>query len=241
MKYSSFILAGIVIFSTVLAGSAQWRNMVPRRGNVQQTAVRTVENVQEKAAAVKQDVKAVAASVTKTAETKNKVKAAEETETEFPGTNDQWKDSQSVDWIAKEAESHKVPPHFNNRSVLRGDQHDGHAYGRYTEADLRLWESETVRLVMEGSRIFHDAELLGSTNGVSCDMCHPDGANTHPETYPKYQVQLGRAALLRDMMNWCLQNPCRAEPMSGDDPRMRAMEAYLNATSSGKPMKYGKH
>jgi len=30
-------------------------------------------------------------------------------------------------------------------------------------------------------------------------MCHPDAANTHPETYPKYQVQLQRVALLRDM------------------------------------------
>lgn len=164
-----------------------------------------------------------------------------ETVKTFPGTNDQWKDSQSVDWVELEKAAHPVPPHFNNRSVLRGEQGKGHAYGRYTEADLRLWESETTRLVMEGSRIFHDAELLGSTNGVSCDMCHPDGMGTHPETYPKYQVQLGRAALLRDMMNWCLQNPCRAEPMSGDDPRMRAMEAYLHATSSGKPMKYGKH
>ena len=24
-------------------------------------------------------------------------------------------------------------------------------------------------------------------------MCHPDAANTHPETYPKYQVQLQRS------------------------------------------------
>ncbi len=164
-----------------------------------------------------------------------------ESEAEFPGLNDQWKDSWSADWIANEAEKHNAPRHFNNRAVLRGEQRVGHAYGRYSEADLRLWESETVRLVAEGARIFHSAEILGSTNGVSCDMCHPDGANTHAETYPKYQVQLGRPALLRDMMNWCLQNPCRGEPMSGDDPRMRAMEAYLNAVSSGKPMKYGKH
>lgn len=162
-------------------------------------------------------------------------------EREFPGLNDQWRESLSTDWIAKEAKSHKTPRPFDNRSVLAGEQRDGHAYGRYSELDLRLWESETWRLVMDGSRIFHSAELLGSTNGVSCDMCHPDGANTHAETYPKYQVQLGRSALLRDMMNWCLQNPCRGEPMSGDDPRMRAMEAYLNAISTGKTMEYGKH
>ncbi|MDO4569086.1 MAG: hypothetical protein Q4D38_01720 [Planctomycetia bacterium] len=160
---------------------------------------------------------------------------------EFPGTSDQWKDSLDTDWIEKERKSHMIPKHFDNRSVLRGEQRDGHAYGRYTKADLLLWERETERLVLEGSRIFHSAELLGSTNGTSCDMCHPDASNTHAETYPKYQVQLGRAAILRDMINWCLENPCRAEPMSGDDPRMRAMEAYIQAHSTGKVVKYGKH
>jgi len=246
MKYSTFVLAGAVLFTTVCASTAQWRFAPARRGTAAVQEVKeTVEAVKEKTAeaadvktAVKEEVKKVvkvedAAPAETSAETK--------AEPAFPGTDDQWQDSQDADWVAKEAAAHKVPEHFNNRSVLRGEQREGHAYGRYTEADLRLWEAETTRLVMEGSRIFHSAELLGSTNGVSCDMCHPDGEGTHAETYPKYQVQLGRAALLRDMMNWCLQNPCRAEPMSGDDPRMRAMEAYLQATASGKPMKYGKH
>ncbi|MDO4550147.1 MAG: hypothetical protein Q4C96_02710 [Planctomycetia bacterium] len=160
---------------------------------------------------------------------------------EFPGTSDQWNNSNDTAWMEQERAAHKIKPHFNNRSVLRGEQKDGHTYGNYTQADLVLWERETERLVLEGSRIFHSDELLGSTNGVSCDMCHPDGEGTHPETYPKYQVQLGRSALLRDMMNWCLQNPCRGEPMNGDDPRMRAMEAYIWAQASGKILKYGKH
>lgn len=179
-----------------------------------------------------------AAETTESAETADASDAPKAT---YPGSNDQWKDSQDVDWMAKERASHVIAPHFNNRAVLRGEQHDGHTYGNYSEADLRLWQAETERLVLEGSRIFHSADLLGSTNGTSCDMCHPDAQITHPETYPKYQVQLGRAALLRDMINWCLENPCRAEPMSGDDPRMRAMEAYIQAQASGKPMKYGKH
>lgn len=159
----------------------------------------------------------------------------------FPGMNDQWNDSQSTDWMEDERAAHKIPPSFNNRSVLKGEQRDGHAYGRYTEADVLLWKQETERLVLEGSRIFHSADLLGSTNGTSCDMCHPDGSNTHAETYPKYQVQLGRAAVLRDMINWCLEHPCRAEPMSGDDARIRAIEAYLYAQANNKPIKYGKH
>ena len=66
-------------------------------------------------------------------------------------------------------------------------------------------------------------------------------ANTHPETYPKYQVQLGRVVLLRDMINWCLEHPVRAKPMPADDPRMRAMEAYIFAARKGKSLEYGKH
>ena len=45
----------------------------------------------------------------------------------------------------------------------------------------------------QGKKIFHDAKELGGTIGVSCDMCHPDASNTHPETYPKYQVQLQKS------------------------------------------------
>jgi thiosulfate dehydrogenase len=45
----------------------------------------------------------------------------------------------------------------------------------------------------EGKEIFHSPDKLGGTIGVSCDMCHPDAVKTHPETYPKYQTQLGSA------------------------------------------------
>jgi cytochrome c len=48
-------------------------------------------------------------------------------------------------------------------------------------------------------------------------------------------------ALLRDMINWCLEHPVRAKAMSADDPRMRAMEAYVLAQRKGEPLMYGKH
>jgi hypothetical protein len=58
-------------------------------------------------------------------------------------------------------------------------------------------------------------------------MCHPNAANTHPETYPKYQVQMQKVALLRDMINWCIEHPTKGKPLADDDPRLRAMEAYI--------------
>ena len=97
------------------------------------------------------------------------------------------------------------------------------------------------KFVEEGKRIFHGAKLLGGTIGVSCDMCHPDASNTHPETYPKYQVQLQRVALLRDMIDWCIENPVKGKTMDPNDPRLRALEAYIFAQRKGVPLDYGKH
>jgi thiosulfate dehydrogenase len=48
-------------------------------------------------------------------------------------------------------------------------------------------------------------------------------------------------SLLRDMINWCLIHPVRADPMDPDDPRMRALEAYIISQRVGVPMQYGKH
>jgi cytochrome c len=72
-------------------------------------------------------------------------------------------------------------------------------------------------------------------------MCHPHAANTHPETYPKFQTQLGRVALLRDMINWCIEHPVRGKPLDADSPKMRALEAYIIAQRKGKTLEYGKH
>jgi thiosulfate dehydrogenase len=118
---------------------------------------------------------------------------------------------------------------------------EGHVYGSFTERDEKIWAAATQQFIDEGHAIFHDAKRLGGTIGVSCDMCHPNAANTHPETYPKFQVQFGRVALLRDMINWCIQNPVRGKPLPDDDPRLKALEAYILAQRKGVALEYGKH
>lgn len=154
---------------------------------------------------------------------------------------DQWlRGHPGSDWVAEEKERHELKPPADNSALLGGAQGAGHTYGRVTQADLLTWARETEKFVVEGSRIFHNAELLGGTVGVSCDMCHPHAANTHPETYPKFQAQLGRAVLLRDMINWCIENPVRGARLAADDARMRALEAYITAQRSGTAMSYGK-
>jgi thiosulfate dehydrogenase len=123
----------------------------------------------------------------------------------------------------------------------QGEVQAGQTYGAFSDRDARIWQAETQKFVELGHTIFHDANALGSTIAVSCDMCHPDASNTHPETYPKFQVQLGRVALLRDMINWCIQNPTRGKPLPDDDPKLKAMEAYILAQRKGVTLDFGKH
>jgi thiosulfate dehydrogenase len=120
-------------------------------------------------------------------------------------------------------------------------QQQGDTYASFHERDFKVWQYETQKFVAYGKQVFHSDKLLGGTIGVSCDMCHPDASNTHPETYPKYQVQLQRVALLRDMIDWCIENPVKGKTMDPNDPRLRALEAYILAQRKGVPLDYGKH
>jgi thiosulfate dehydrogenase len=117
----------------------------------------------------------------------------------------------------------------------------GDTYASFQPRDYKVWKAETEKFVAEGKRVFHDDKALGSTIGISCDMCHPDAANTHPETYPKYQVQLQRVALLRDMIDWCIENPIKGKALNPNDPKLRALEAYIYAQRKGERLDYGKH
>jgi thiosulfate dehydrogenase len=127
------------------------------------------------------------------------------------------------------------------RSAAPAAEKQSGIYSGYTAADEFVWKTEYDKFVAEGNRIFHDAKAFGGTVGVSCDMCHPNAANTHPETFPKYQVQMQRVALLRDMINWCIEHPAKGKPLADDDPKLKAMEAYIMSQRAGKAMEPGKH
>ena len=149
------------------------------------------------------------------------------------------------DWVVAAAETelaqNQAAPTQTAQAQPTAGAGQVQTYGAFTERDENIWQASTDALVAEGNKIFHDASLLGGTDAISCDMCHPNAANTHPETYPKYQVQLGRVALLRDMINWCIENPVRGKPLADDDPKMKALEAYILAQRKGTPLNYGKH
>jgi len=109
----------------------------------------------------------------------------------------------------------------------------------FTDTDVERWQGEYMSVVDDGRALWGSPDL--GTNGVACGQCHPNGANTHPETYPKFQQQLGRVIALREMINWCLMNPLEGEVLDLDDPRMIALEAYIAYERRGIPLDPGKH
>lgn len=109
----------------------------------------------------------------------------------------------------------------------------------FTKKDLERWEKEYMSVVQQGRQLWTSPEL--GTNGVACAQCHPNAANTHPETYPKFQQQLGRVIALREMINWCIQQPLEGKPLALDDSKMVAMEAYIAYERRGVALAPGKH
>lgn len=113
------------------------------------------------------------------------------------------------------------------------------AADEFTEQDLKRWEEQFQAVVKQGRELWTSGSL--GTNGVACAQCHPNAANTHPETYPKFQKQLGRVANLWEMVNWCLRNPLEGQPLAADDPKMIALLSYIAWERRGVQLAPGKH
>lgn len=105
--------------------------------------------------------------------------------------------------------------------------------------DIKRWQAEYMSVVDEGEKLFHGG--LKSKNTVACDQCHPNATNTHPETYPKFQKQIGRVVEQWEMINWCIRNPLETDDLAADDPRMVALQAYIKHERRGVKLAPGKH
>ena len=109
----------------------------------------------------------------------------------------------------------------------------------FTQTDVDRWMTQFEEVATEGRALWTDGTL--GSNGVACAQCHPNAANTHPETYPKFQKQLGRVGQLWEMINWCIRNPLEGESLAADDPKMIALQAYAYKERRGVPLAPGKH
>ena len=109
----------------------------------------------------------------------------------------------------------------------------------FTQNDLKVWKTAYENAVKDGRKVFTDTTL--GTNGVTCNQCHPNASNTHPETYPKFQKQLGKVAMIAEMIDWCIANPLEGKRMALDDARMTALITYITQERKGVKLDPGKH
>lgn len=109
----------------------------------------------------------------------------------------------------------------------------------FTGDDVQRWQEQFMATAKQGRELWTSPEL--GSNGVACAQCHPNAANTHPETYPKFQKQLGKVVPIWEMINWCLRNPLEGRPLAADDPKMIALQAYVYYERRGVKLDPGKH
>ena len=108
----------------------------------------------------------------------------------------------------------------------------------FTTAEAQDQRNALLAAVAKGDDLWHSAKL--GTNGLACGNCHPDGSAANPDTWPKFQTNLGKVATLRDMINWCIRIPLDGKALDPDSDDMIAMEAYATYMSRGIPLSPGK-
>jgi thiosulfate dehydrogenase len=112
-----------------------------------------------------------------------------------------------------------------------------------TPEQLKLFDDLFMETVRVGDLLFHgDAALekkMGislSATGMACAMCHPFAADTHPQSFPKFQISMAKIATLRDMTNWCIEKPMQGTVIDVDSDAMKALEAYMTWSNTNSKL-----
>lgn len=112
----------------------------------------------------------------------------------------------------------------------------------FTVKDIKRWEAEFEDSAKYGRLLWENgAPVQLGTNKVACAQCHPNAANTHPETYPKFQKQIGKVVYLTSMINWCIRNPLEGKEIGPESKEMTALLAYIYKERKGVKLTPGKH
>ena len=102
---------------------------------------------------------------------------------------------------------------------------------------VRKTKEETDKVIRRGEVLWKDRQL--GTNGQNCNMCHPNGAATHPETFPKFKQQFGRVVTVQEFINWCIVAAMRGDSQEIGSEDLTALEAYQAYESRGQIMEIG--
>ena len=109
----------------------------------------------------------------------------------------------------------------------------------FTKQELADQEKALLAVVDHGRDLWHGSNPSMSSNGLACGNCHPDAAASNPQTFPKFQADLGRVIPLRDMINWSITTPQAGKALDVNSADMIAMEAYAFYLYRGKQIAPG--
>jgi cytochrome c len=102
---------------------------------------------------------------------------------------------------------------------------------------VRKTREETDKVIARGEMLWKDRQL--GTNGQNCNMCHPSGAATHPETFPKYKQQFRRVVTVQEFINWCVVAAMRGDSLEIGSAELTALEAFQANANRGQTMEIG--
>ncbi len=98
--------------------------------------------------------------------------------------------------------------------------------------------SNSASLVRQGEKLWNDTSL--STNGLSCNSCHVNGASFNP-TYKKpyphrvamvtNQAGINQPITAEQMIQFCMKVPMAAKPLAWDSRELSALRAYVEEES----------
>ena len=78
-----------------------------------------------------------------------------------------------------------------------------------TPQQLQAYEEVFMEQVKKGDLLFHgdDAtakqmDVVLSTTGWACAMCHPFASDTHPHAFPKFQVSMNNDRIETEYIMW---------------------------------------
>jgi thiosulfate dehydrogenase len=109
----------------------------------------------------------------------------------------------------------------------------------FDDKTLKDMQQELLEVVKKGDALWHSGKL--GTNGHACAGCHPDGANSNANTFPKFQSNIGKVATLREMINWCIKNPLEGKELPEHSEEMKALEAYAIYMHRGLALQPGEN
>ena len=109
----------------------------------------------------------------------------------------------------------------------------------FTKAELAAMDEKLTASAKRGYDMWYGARADMSSNGLACANCHPDGAATNPQTFPKFMPQTDRVMAYRDMVNWCIENPQVGKALDVNSADMVALEAYSFYLHRGVPIATG--